>query len=54
MTGVQTCALPICSLAAVALDALATAARELRELGTLGYWERAAAGRAVAAQAFRP
>lgn len=42
------------AFALVALDALATAARELRELGTLGYWERAAAGRAVAAQAFRP
>jgi 2-methylisocitrate lyase-like PEP mutase family enzyme len=42
------------AFAYVAIDALATAARELREEGTLGYWQHAAAGRAVAAAAFHP
>lgn len=41
------------AFAFVAIDALATAARELRESGTLGYWAQAAAGRQVAATAFR-
>jgi 2-methylisocitrate lyase-like PEP mutase family enzyme len=36
----------------VALDALVTAARELRDAGTYGYLERTAAGRAVARAAF--
>lgn len=42
------------AFAYVAIDALATAARELLGAGTLGYWQQAAAGRAVAAAAFRP
>jgi 2-methylisocitrate lyase-like PEP mutase family enzyme len=42
------------AFAYVAIEALATAARELLEAGTLGYWQHAAAGRAVAAAAFRP
>jgi 2-methylisocitrate lyase-like PEP mutase family enzyme len=41
------------AFAYVAIDALATAARELREAGTMGYWTQAAAGRDVAATAFR-
>jgi 2-methylisocitrate lyase-like PEP mutase family enzyme len=42
------------AFAYVAIDALATAARDLLSGGPLGYWPRAAAGRAVAADAFRP
>jgi 2-methylisocitrate lyase-like PEP mutase family enzyme len=42
------------AFAYAAIDALATAARELRESGTFGYWKHAAAGRDVAAAAFRP
>jgi 2-methylisocitrate lyase-like PEP mutase family enzyme len=42
------------AFAYVAIDALATAARELRDEGTLGYWQRAAGGRTIAAAAFRP
>jgi 2-methylisocitrate lyase-like PEP mutase family enzyme len=42
------------AFAYAALDGLATAARELRDAGTLGYWQHAAAGREVAAAAFRP
>ncbi|HEY5356587.1 MAG TPA: isocitrate lyase/phosphoenolpyruvate mutase family protein [Streptosporangiaceae bacterium] len=42
------------AFAYVAIDALATAARELLKGGPLGYWPRMAAGRAVAAEAFRP
>jgi 2-methylisocitrate lyase-like PEP mutase family enzyme len=40
------------AFAYVAIDALATAARELRESGTLGYWTSAAGGRQVAGAAF--
>jgi 2-methylisocitrate lyase-like PEP mutase family enzyme len=40
------------SFAYAAIDGLATAARELRESGTLGFLARAAAGRDVAAAAF--
>lgn len=40
------------AFALVAIDALARAAREFREIGTLGYWERAAVGGKVAAEAF--
>jgi 2-methylisocitrate lyase-like PEP mutase family enzyme len=42
------------AFAYAALDGLATAARELRDAGTLGYWQHAAVGREVAAAAFRP
>jgi 2-methylisocitrate lyase-like PEP mutase family enzyme len=42
------------AFAYVAIDALATAARELRESGTLGYLKSTAAGRQVATAAFRP
>jgi 2-methylisocitrate lyase-like PEP mutase family enzyme len=38
----------------VAIDALATAARELRESGTLGYLDQARSGAAIAATAFTP
>src|SRR6185437_10349440 len=37
------------AFALVAIDALARAAREFREIGTLGFWERAAVGGKVAA-----
>jgi 2-methylisocitrate lyase-like PEP mutase family enzyme len=42
------------AFAYAAIDALATAARELRDEGTLGFWQRAAGGRSIAAAAFRP
>lgn len=42
------------AFAYVAIDALATAARELRESGTLRYWTGAAGGRQVAGAAFHP
>jgi hypothetical protein len=37
-----------------AIDALATAARELRDAGTYGYLKQTVAGRQVAGEAFRP
>jgi hypothetical protein len=40
------------SFAFAAVDALATAARELRDAGTYGYAERSAAGVRVAHEAF--
>ena len=42
------------AFAYAAIDALARAARELREAGTFGYLASAAAGRDIAAAAFRP
>jgi 2-methylisocitrate lyase-like PEP mutase family enzyme len=42
------------AFAYAAIDALATAARELRDSGTYGYLAQTAAGRQVAGEAFRP
>jgi 2-methylisocitrate lyase-like PEP mutase family enzyme len=42
------------AFAYAAIDGLVTAARELRDAGTLGFWQRAGAGREAAAAAFRP
>ena len=42
------------AFAYAAIDALATAARELRDAGTYGYLKQTVAGRQVASEAFRP
>ncbi len=42
------------AFAYAAIDALATAARELRDAGTYGYLKQTVAGRKVAGEAFRP
>ena len=42
------------AFAYAAIDALATAARELRDAGTYGYLKQTVAGRQVAGEAFRP
>jgi 2-methylisocitrate lyase-like PEP mutase family enzyme len=42
------------AFAYAAIDALATAARELRDAGTYGYLKQTVAGRQIAGEAFRP